>query len=306
MKIGITMNVVTKHYDIREGIELLANLGFDSIDFPLNIYALADMPSDSIYRIMYTDAWRGFVKEVRRILDANGVDAYQTHAHWGLYTDLSAYSSPEEQYFRQIEGAAILGTQELVFHPIPPTIRMNTMEERDRVIDYNIRWFKELVPCAEANGVHICLENTFAHMENVPGDGPFPFVDGETMNLLADGIGSKCVSFCLDTGHANVQHGDAMKNMVHELSPRLQALHVHDNFGVTNPLLYSDRHMFPGYGTADLESLCVELGKTDFQGVMSLEPSHANMPKERLVKVLEAAVEMAHYYAAIVDENRPL
>lgn len=304
MKIGITMSVIMKQFSLKEGIETLAELGFDSIDFPLNVYTSVRDHGNSIYNVMYTDKWRNFAKDVRSMLDENGVEAYQTHALWGLYTDMSEYIPPEEQYFRQIMAASLIGSRELVFHPIPPTIKINSIAERDRVVDYNIRWFRELVPCAEEYGINLCLENTFTHEKNLPGDGLFPFVDGETMNMLAEGIGSKNVSFCLDTGHANVEHGPDMVKLAHDIAPRLKALHVHDNFGVLEPLLNSDLHMFPGYGSSDLEALCVELGKNAFDGVMSLEPSHRNMPRERLLLILRAAVDIARYYANIVEKNR--
>lgn len=164
--------------------------------------------------------------------------------------------------------------------------------------------FRELVPCAEEYGINLCLENTFTHEKNLPGDGLFPFVDGETMNMLAEGIGARTLAFVLIPV---MQMWSTVPNMVklaHDIAPRLKALHVHDNFGVLEPLLNSDLHMFPGYGSSDLEALCVELGKNAFDGVMSLEPSHRNMPRERLLLILRAAVDIARYYANIVEKNR--
>ena len=108
MKIGITMSVIMKQFSLKEGIETLAELGFDSIDFPLNVYTSVRDHGNSIYNVMYTDKWRNFAKDVRSMLDENGVEAYQTHALWGLYTDMSEYIPPEEQYFRQIMAASLI------------------------------------------------------------------------------------------------------------------------------------------------------------------------------------------------------
>lgn len=305
MRIGITADVMTKHFSMEAGIETLADLGFDALDFPLNIYSIRNFPEGSIHRVMYTDDWRSFACRVRDTLKANHITAYQVHAHWGLYTDMAAYIPPEEQFRRQIEACSIIGSRYLVFHPIPPTVRMNSVADRDAVVDYNVRWFRELVPYAEAYGVHLTLENTFSHEKHVPRDGLFPFVDAETMNQLADGIGSPNVSFCLDVGHANVELGDQLPNMVRELGKRLKVIHLHDNFGRLEPLLRSDLHMFPGYGMADIEAVCRALGEINFEGVLSMEPSHRNMPKERLLRVLEHIIPVARYYGDIVDANRP-
>jgi sugar phosphate isomerase/epimerase len=63
--------------------------------------------------------------------------------------------------------------------------------------------------------------------------------------------------------------------------------------------------MFPGYGMADIEAVCRALGEINFEGVLSMEPSHRNMPKERLLRVLEHIIPVVRYYGDIVDANRP-
>jgi sugar phosphate isomerase/epimerase len=63
--------------------------------------------------------------------------------------------------------------------------------------------------------------------------------------------------------------------------------------------------MFPGYGALDLEAVCKALGEINFEGVLSLEATHRNMPKERLLRVLEHIIPVARYYGDIVDANRP-
>ncbi|MBR6427778.1 MAG: sugar phosphate isomerase/epimerase [Clostridia bacterium] len=305
MKIGITSSVTARCFSLEEGFEVIAKSGFDCVDFPLNIYSIASKPEGNIHRSMYSDDWKSFVKRVVKGLSDNGLEAYQGHALWGLYTDLQSYIPPEKQYFRQLEAAAMIGIRHLVFHPIPPSVKMNDPSDTKRVMDYNLKWFGELTETAENFGVNIALENTFSHMRNVPGDGLFPFVTAESMLELAEGLNSGNVSVCLDTGHANVEHGAKTPEIVGKLGKRLKVLHVHDNFGIREPFAYSDLHMFPGFGTEKIEEISAELGRHGFDGVFSLEPSHANMPAGRLKIILKAAAELARYYSDIVVENYP-
>jgi sugar phosphate isomerase/epimerase len=304
MKTGITSSVTQRHYDVFEGLEKLAECGFDCADFALNTYTLKNFPEGSVHRVMYTDKWRDFILRVRECGEKCGIGFYQAHALWGLYSDMKEYIPPEEQYFRQIEASALLGAENLVFHPIPPTFRVESNEKKAEIMDYNLRWFGELIPCAEEYGVSIALENTFTHVENRPGDGLFPFATGESMRSLAEGLDSEMAVICLDTGHANVEYGKDLPSIVGEMGEKLRVLHVHDNFGQKEPLLSSDLHMFPGYGNSDIEGARRELGRHGYRGVLSLEPSHLNMPKERLDIALRSASEMARYYAGIVESSR--
>jgi len=305
MRIGITADAMTRHFSMEDGIETLTAMGYDALDFPLSIYSLRNFPEGSIHRVMYTDDWRDFACRVRDTLKANHITAYQVHALYGLYTDMAAYIPPEEQYRRQIEACSIIGSRYLVFHPILPNIRLNSVADRDAVVDYNVRWFRELVPYAEEFGVQLTLENVFSHEKHTPEDGLFPFVTAETMNQLADGIGSRNVSFCFDVGHAGIELGAQIPHMVRGLGDRLKVIHLHDNFGRLEPVNRSDLHMFPGYGALDLEAVCKALGEINFEGVLSLEATHRNMPKERLLRVLEHIIPVARYYGDIVDANRP-
>ena len=244
MKTGITSSVTSKHYDIEEGFDIIAGAGFDCVDFPLNIYSVGSAPEGSAARYMYSDGWRNFAKRVKNALAASGLTAYQGHALWGLYTDLQSYIPPEKQYFRQLEAAALIGIKYLVFHPIPPSFRSESQSDYDKIMNYNIKWFGQLVGTAEKYGVSIALENTFPHRENKPGDGFYPFASAESMLELADGLRSDNVSICLDTGHANVEFGKKTPELIGKLGKRLRVLHVHDNFGIRDTFAYSDLHMF--------------------------------------------------------------
>jgi sugar phosphate isomerase/epimerase len=70
--------------------------------------------------------------------------------------------------------------------------------------------------------------------------------DHEVLRWLMERFRGETVSFCLDTGHANI-HGNL--NELQGLKERLTVTHIHDNRGD------DDSHMPPGWGTVDWEKV---------------------------------------------------
>ncbi len=119
-----------------------------------------------------------------------------------------------------------------------------------------------IVEKAGERGITLALENTW-------DDAPEVLLD------LAESIGPEKIGFCIDTGHVNVFSRLPLRRWWDALSPRLVALHLHDNDGV------SDDHLVPGKGTFDFVELggCLrELGK---QPLLDLEVDMASAVESR-------------------------
>lgn len=167
----------------------------------------------------------------------------------------------------------MLGCERIVFHPAFYVGRVCTEDLRQRILDYNIRWFTPLMQTAKDCGVRIQLENTFdfAHVQQ-PDDPAWPFTTVEDLLYLADALGPQA-EICLDTGHAHISRQD-IPAMIRRFGPRLQSIHLNDNVGpLAEPC--QDLHMFPGTGTIDWKPVFAALAETGYRGVLDLEPTGA-------------------------------
>lgn len=165
----------------------------------------------------------------------------------------------------------MLGCRHLIFHPLRQPDRVDSPAMKQRIHDYNVRWFYELLPAAEKFDIILNLENTFdSHHTQKPGDLPYPYTTAEDMLALVRDIGSNRVKLCLDTGHANIA-GQNIPGMIYALRSELATVHLNDNYGAITPV-YEDLHLFPGYGRIDWDAVFTALKQIGFQGVMNIEP----------------------------------
>lgn len=219
-QISSAMAAFCKNMPLASAMRMVKEAGFDSLDFPFSVY------SSSCGSPMLGEDWRSFVREVGRTADALGLPITQAHATWEqtIPADLH-YESPHEIYFRTIEACSMVGCKHLIFHPLRQPERVDSDSMRQRIHDWNVRWFHELVPAAERFGVVINLENTFdSHHTQTPGDLPYPYTTAEDMLSLLHGIGSNQIALCLDTGHANISAQD-IPAMIYAFRGNLATLH---------------------------------------------------------------------------------
>lgn len=265
-QISTAMAAFCKTMPLRQAMALVKKAGFDALDFPFSVY------SEGVESPMLGESWRAWVREVSAISAELHLPIVQAHAPWwqSIPNDFR-YERPEEIYFRAIEASAMLGCRNLIFHPLRQPERVDTDAMRQRIEDYNVRWFYDLVPAAERCGVVLNLENTFdSHHVQRPGDAPYPYTTAEDMLRLLRGIGSRQVALCLDTGHANIS-GQDIPAMIRAFRGELATVHLNDNYGRIGPV-YEDLHLFPGYGRIDWQAVLCALREIGFAGAMNMEP----------------------------------
>jgi len=257
---------------IEDYLPRIKKAGYDAVDFDLYNYYDNIMHPNRI-------SWARGVREAA----ANaGVIIGQAHAQIGNVANINLpYESPAEIYYRNIEVCDMMGCKELVFHPLAATSIIEA-DEHNKLLDYNARWFQELIEPAKTHGVHICIENG---VDIRPHIIAAPFTTALDLMTLIDKIDEPTVGICLDIGHAHIASQD-IANMIRTFGERLRVLHVHDNFGMIAPI-HPDQHLFPGAGTIDFPRVFSALKEINFCGTINLEPGLL----ERLpINVRDAAI----------------
>ena len=137
--------------------------------------------------------------------------------------------------------------------------------------------FQELCDYAKSRNVHLAFENL----------EPLPHID-----CILSYITDPFHGFCWDCGHnaCYTPHIDMMK----KFGSRLQCIHVHDNYGVTQPgnIDYrDDRHFLPFDGILDWDWFAEKLNSINYKGPLTLEvsingkQSYRSMPLADYIKL---------------------
>lgn len=116
----------------------------------------------------------------------------------------------------------------------------------------NLRFFGEE---AEKAGIKIAVENLF--------QGRFYSKIDDLIQLVLD-VDHDNVGFCLDTGHANVDHVD-VPTTIKRMGSKLYEVHLHDNNGT------QDQHLPIGFGTLDWISIINALKENNYSGTATYE-----------------------------------
>lgn len=245
---------------------MVKQAGFDGLDFPFSVY------SSGFHAPMLREDWRSWVRGVAEISRNLNLPIVQAHAPWDQNIGEGfTYERPQEIYYRVMEACHMLGCRHLIFHPLRQPDRVDSLNMKQRIHDYNVRWFYELIPAAEKFDIVINLENTFdSHHTQKPGDLPYPYTTAADMLALQRDIGSSRVKLCLDTGHANIA-GQDIPAMIRAFRSDLATVHLNDNYGAIGPV-YEDLHLFPGYGRICWKSVLAALKEVGFRGSMNIEP----------------------------------
>lgn len=151
--------------------------------------------------------------------------------------------------------------------------------------------YRTMCDHAKRKGVHICFENL----------EPFPHLH-EIMAAIDDPFHG----FCWDCGHnlCYTPHVDMMALY----ADRLQCLHLHDNYGVTQPGnidFRDDQHMLPFTGVLDWDWVAHKIADSGYTGPLTFEYSartarrHSDRP---YAEFLEKAMDCAVRFRAMVEQ----
>lgn len=154
--------------------------------------------------------------------------------------------------------------------------------QKDAWTDHSHGWAREavaqLIPAAQAAGVHLLLENIISEGTRVQ----------KLVHLLDELDPEGSVGLCVDLGHAHVE-GQVVEELQAAL-PRLRHLHVHDNDGC------SDAHLAPGQGTIPWQEVIHTLQGAGYNGLAALEMRDYSRGSEDCATTLHRSLEQVEQF----------
>lgn len=255
MLVSTSLNVFNNSFSRIEALRRCAAAGFQALD--MNYWDL----QGQMLQIGWSEE-ETWAKEIRAYADQLGVRFTQMHGpvHGGTFTNLvpgltlDSFVGLAE---RSLRTAAILGIPWVVFHP--SDIAKDGKESYQEILDFNISFYRRLLPVLEETGVGIALENVCY----VPGFNRV-FAIAEELVQLVDALDHPLIGACWDTGHAHVMMVD-QASAFRILGNRLKATHIHDNDGV------KDLHLLPYQGTINWTELVGALKEIHYSGDFTYE-----------------------------------
>lgn len=237
---------------------MLAEAGYDALDY--SMHRMAKDPNDPLC----SDRWQSEIIELKALAESLGVSFVQGHAPY-RFRDVSDKAWQTHNFpllLRSIEIAGALGIENLVVHPIH---HLDYKKNRERLHEWNIRFYRALLPYAKAAGLRICLENMW---QRDPKRGNIISDDtcsaAEELAAWADELNDPNIGVCLDLGHCGLVGRDAEASII-TLGHRLSCLHVHDND------FMSDLHTLPYLGNADWDAILASLAAIGYNGHFTFE-----------------------------------
>lgn len=250
MRLSINTCCTSRFYGIAENLRQIRNAGFDCFDFSF-------YPAQIEQRLCRDD-YAQLAEEIQAAARQNSIICNQAHApvsfSFGRRMDLS-----EPSYLalvRSIELAAQLGAENIVVHSVLTPAGVDLTE-------YNLIYFRSLIPYCEKYGIHVAFENIFDYDPTHRCLGRFS--TPELMNSFLDKLKHPCFTACVDVGHAAIG-GTEPEALIRGISAsRLAALHIQD----TDYL--DDRHLPPYLGLQHWDAICDALREIGYRGDLTLE-----------------------------------
>ena len=260
----------------KEAIRLIAEAGFDSYDFSFHIHK-DDSP-------IYNSNYKEYAEELKKFSEKHNIPCTQAHAFFrsGKYGDDEYNKSAFEKIVRNMEVASIFGAKVIVVHPIkhfPVDIKVDKMQ-------YNIEFYKKLLPYCKKWNIKVALENMF--MRDEKRDCYISSICGfsEEFCTYLDALDSEYFVGCFDTGHSVLVGEDPYDAITALGTRRLHALHIHDND------FHKDLHILPFMGQIDWEKICSALAEIDYSDEFTYEAD--NFIKQFPQDVFPQALHLMH------------
>ena len=154
-------------------------------------------------------------------------------------------------------------------------------------LEYNYRFFYDLVDYAATNGMQVAFENTF--QEPTMTEKPHFCASVDDLLAITERYGTDAVGVCWDTGHAKVQYGNHDMKALKLIGRKLICTHIHDNY------YHQDLHCFPFMGSIDWKALMTTLKEIGYKGDFSFELVYDRLPKALALDYLKLLYRSGEY-----------
>lgn len=257
MILSQTIACASKFGDLN-AIELIANAGFDAID-----YSFSPMWKDD--HILNSDQYKNYALTLVKKAKENNIFFNQGHSVTHVMCDESNdyLRLLTERNIRAIELCSLMGIKTLIIHPIGT----GYIGREEYVFQENMKYYRSLLPYAEKYGVKIACENMWC------GDKKRGVTRGSVCSNpyehahYIDEIGSPFFIACLDVGHCALAGREA-QDCIRVLGKRLGALHIHDND------YKDDMHTLPGLSEMNWREITKALADINYSGDFTFETDH--------------------------------
>ena len=253
MKISTEIASAARLIGEQKAIELYAKAGFDAWDFSMFSMCRYDWTSGKCLENNHPlsgNQYLQFARELKQIGLDNGISCNQSHAPFPVScSEIRSYLK------RAIECTAEAGGEICVIHP-----------DNNKTPEENAELYLELLPFAKEFNVKIATENMW-NWDSEAGHSTFAAcATGESFCKHLDVVNDPYLVACLDLGHAEMLgSGTGAVNMIRDLGPRLQALHIHDNDQL------NDSHQIPFSMKMDFNAIVAALKEIGYSGYFTLE-----------------------------------
>ena len=291
MKVSMSASAIMTMYGIEGGIKMLADAGFEAVDFPL--YGEAITPwDDGFYRDPFCEEFEQHFKRVKKVIADHGLEAYQSHAPYCApnCSDPEKYAVIQRHTVRAIYAGGYMECPHIVAHPVLHPDFLDG-QNRERAIQTNLEYFGKFAPALKDTGVIMCIENLFW---GDPGKPKFVNAcsDADQLGALIDMLNDQYGPYygaCLDVGHAVVAGNDPTQ-MLKALGERTRVLHLQDNGGV------KDDHWLPARGVIRWDEFLPALQEIGYRGTFNMEIYFRDFQKDPYNKNVHQAA-CALFYA---------
>lgn len=268
MKISTSTFGVIKPYGMEEGLKMLADAGFEAIDYSITQNAMNW--EEDLFRDASLPAFARHFKGIGEIVRDCGLEMGQCHAPYAPVTisDPEFYAQLQKHIIRSIYAAGYMECPNIVAHPvlhIDFCDGQNKELARQTTLDY----FGAMVPALKETGVTMCIENLFFYRKEDKVWTSNACSSAEDLRDVIDTLNAlhgPHFAACLDTGHGVVANNDPAE-MLRVLGSRTRVLHVQDNLGA------KDDHLIPTQGTINWKEFATALGEVGYQGTFNFEVS---------------------------------
>lgn len=294
MRLSAPILALRPRFGDEESIRRMANAGFDAVDYTFNEMVSPDC-------VWNTGGFHDYALRLRTVAQQSGIVFNQAHApflfDWESIwqTDrFDAWLLPTME--RAFCCASLLGVEQMVVHPIHH-IRYYNNEKL--LWEWNLGYYRTLLPIAKRYGVAIALENMW---QTDPlrhcGDRDV-FSQPKEFCAFLDALHDPFAVACVDVGHAGLA-GEDPAVLLRSLSSRVKALHIHDNQH------HIDDHTLPYLGKLDWDSITRVLGEINYRGDFTFEVTSFLTPfDDGLVdSALRFQVEVGRHLMQKVEQSR--
>jgi len=263
MDLITTTSVYHMNVPMIDIIDSLVNVGFKKLDLAFDYCLKNEFASVK---------WERWAKEIYEHSKEKGVEFLQAH---GIGDICKMQYSEEERdlSFRVLKVSSLLGIKFVVMHPYDVDWGRN--ESMESYVENNIKLLTPFLRQCEQDGIYLAIEN-------LPWGNS---ARAEALVQVVEGLNSKYVGICWDTGHAHLLGLDVTE--VEKTKGHLLTMHAHENF-----LNLKDDHLIPYDGTLDWKQFLLSLRKIDYAGDFSLEAHHQTLEAENEEEVQKLLRQM--------------